>query len=216
MGEEVATGTVCRLCLIPLKGPAPGHTRLCDECFESLDEFGATESWETTPAEIDEQLTEDPVLTDDEFELRVVAYMDTVRQNVQRFGVHIQGVTDKPQFAYTVGLNDLQRPEVIVFSLPWEGASAILNDIAKRVRDDGWTIPVGEPVEGIVSGFPVVFIQVDQENISKYFGVGRRYAGGEFTTSPLQLVWPDPNGKFPWDDEWDPKYSDFQPLLGTL
>lgn len=49
IGQEMATGAICRVCLIPLDGDAPGHTRLCTECYADELACGEVEPWEVTP-----------------------------------------------------------------------------------------------------------------------------------------------------------------------
>ena len=52
IGEEVAIGELCRVCLLPLYGDPPGHTRVCEECYEDELYDETLDEWEAEPAKL--------------------------------------------------------------------------------------------------------------------------------------------------------------------
>lgn len=69
------------------------------------------------------------------------AYLCNARKTMRRHGVFVQGVLADspldPPYVYSTGfqLLDPPRPEVIVFGVPVHGASAVVNQVYRRVRD---------------------------------------------------------------------------------
>ena len=67
----------------------------------------------------------------------------------------------------------------------------------------------------IADGLEVVFLPVALPAYNEYLG----YANWFYADLPapypaLQMVWPDPNGVFPWQPGYDARFRRAQPLLG--
>lgn len=114
---------------------------------------------------------------------------------------------DKPGFAYTVGLIHYDHPEVIVFGLPPTTAHSILGDVAERVKAGEMLLPNSTWEDFTANGLPAKFIVAKTDDLNL---CGRYFE--EFTA--LQLVWPDKEGRFPWEPGWDKKFDAHQSLLG--
>lgn len=117
-------------------------------------------------------------------------------------------VVDGPDgAASTVGLTTRGLPELVVLGLPAEVGGALLHDLAERLlHGDLADVEVadGEPVDGLLDGRPPVLLTVRQDLPSP--------AAGVFGTARLrQLVWPDRDGRMPWDPGF--AHADLQPLL---
>jgi hypothetical protein len=141
-------------------------------------------------------------------------YLHRVAAIVREHGWAVQGVhggAESPPFAYTVGLTNFDRhPELVIFGVPQDTAAAILNELSGRVRA-GERFTAGQRLEGLVeTDSPMVLLAVADP--ASHLAVARRLLGEELTA--LQVVWPDPAGRFPWEPAHDPRFLVMQPLLG--
>jgi Domain of unknown function (DUF4262) len=102
-------------------------------------------------------------------------------------------------FAYTIGLwHTFCRPEVVMFGLEREGMGHWLNACVKRGRDHGWPAE-SEEFAGVLDGFPVQLRPVHVSWHDALFGTAWRFYRG-IAVPVLQLVWPDRNGVWPWQE----------------
>jgi hypothetical protein len=143
---------------------------------------------------------------------RIRAYLAEQRRRIAEHGWVVQGVfgTDEhpsPLFAYTVGLVGSGHPELIVYGLPLEVASSILNDLAEHVAAGG-RLHAGDRLTRDESDYGMVLVAVDD---TAPLGLARGVYGPEVRA--LQLVYPDDEHRMPWDDGCDP-YVASLPLLG--
>lgn len=137
-------------------------------------------------------------------------------EDIAEYGVHIVHVPDSdsgPGFSFTIGLwHQFGQPEVIAFGLPEEVAHELLNAIADEA-DDGRTFRDGEKHDELLVGYPVRFVAVPPDARASYFGLAEwAYAGEPFEC--VQLVWPDKQGRWPWDDAVRDGFRTGQPVLG--
>lgn len=141
-------------------------------------------------------------------------YLRNMQQKIDEFGWGLQGVFPTvhdpdpgPSFTYTVGLTAYRKhPEFIVFGLG-QAAGHLLNDLGGRVRD-GQDFAAGQELTDLAN-MPCRLVHV--VDVRPYMTITRRMFHG---VRGLQLVWPDPEGRFPWEDGYstNPKT---QPLLGV-
>lgn len=124
-----------------------------------------------------------------------------------------------PDFAYTVGFTrTLDLPEFIIFGLPVQTLHGILWDVfralkAGKVPEDGlhWS--------GLIKGYDCVLrrvhpTQVIREHFNSalwFRGDPADHGGGPLTA--FQIVWPDRDGRFPWDAGCAQEVRDDQPAL---
>ncbi|GIG03198.1 hypothetical protein Cci01nite_82910 [Catellatospora citrea] len=107
----------------------------------------------------------------------------------------IAGGTD---FAYTVGLwHTFRRPEAVMFGLDGKGMRHWLNDYVNHGREQGWP-EENEPVQGVVEDFPTQLRPVHGSWHDALFGTAYRFYRGPVPFQ--QLVWPDRNGLWPWEE----------------
>lgn len=153
-------------------------------------------------------------LTPEELAERQAAFMVAVKEKIDLYGWMIQmvGAGDgEPQFAYTVGLFSRNfEPEIICFTLPQDTVHGLLNDVARRTSE-GLSLKGGMVFDDLAN-LPMTLIEVDNEKLRDYFGTAIRFYKGPVFPA-VQLVWPDPEGRFPWDEGYDPEGYP-QPLLG--
>ncbi|MFP5218882.1 MAG: DUF4262 domain-containing protein [Actinomycetes bacterium] len=117
-------------------------------------------------------------------------------------------VVDGPDgAASTVGLTPRGLPELVVLGLPTDVGGALLHDLAERLLSGdlaGEGVGDGEPIDGLLDGRAPVLLTVDRDLPSP--------AAEVYGTARLrQLVWPDADGRMPWDDGF--AHPDLQPLL---
>lgn len=118
-----------------------------------------------------------------------------------------------PAFAYTVGLFGLGHPELLVFSLPPEAATSVLNGFGERVRSGEHLIP-GQLLT--LSGGHHGFVAEEVPNPGEIvLGANDFYKRPPHASVPvLQLSYDDGGGRFPWDAGYP--CPEMQPRPGTF
>lgn len=138
---------------------------------------------------------------------------EQIYQNIEKFGWHVTGVfagKDTPPFCYSIGIQNSDMPEIIIFGMNIKNAGQIINYIGNLMMD-GKKFKVGESYDGIIK-VPVKFLNVTQENIEEHmFGATDYHNGSSFDA--LQMVWADEKGNFPWDDDFEEKFKGYQKLM---
>jgi len=131
--------------------------------------------------------------------------------NIREYGWHVVMVPDDdvgPGFAYTVGthLRTLQ-PEILMMGLPMELAHGLLNGIAEYLMDGGTIVPEQRYPDFIV-GRDVIFRPIHETQYRDYLGCANwfyRPLGRPFPA--VQCFWPDSQGRFPHEADFDPRYA---------
>lgn len=124
------------------------------------------------------------------------------------------GVDDPgPPFAYTIGLFGLGHPELLIFGVPPELATDILNAFGRRIHDGENLLP------GQLCTLPGVHHQFVVEHVPNPGEIV--FVANEFYERPaeasvpaLQLTYDDGYGVFPWDEAYGAKEA--QPRPGTF
>jgi len=138
-----------------------------------------------------------------------------ILSDMKEHGFHValfNGDGYSPSFAYTIGLyKTYGYPELICFgfgldllhSVLWEGKHLL----DKEPQPDQST---GYP--NFLEGFDIRFVTVDEARYQDYFGYAAWfYKSWNFPA--LQIVWPDKNALYPWDENFNPDWKAAQPLL---
>ncbi len=138
---------------------------------------------------------------------------------IERQGWHhlsVDGAAGEPGYAFTLG-HFLKRdhPELIVVGLKDTLASRLLDSAAVGITGLGRRLRPFQVYGDIADGLEVVFLPVALPAYNEYLG----YANWFYADLPapypaLQMVWPDPNGVFPWQPGYDARFRRAQPLLG--
>lgn len=117
-----------------------------------------------------------------------------------------------PDFSYTSGFSvNHGYPEIILFSLSREVSASILWDFWRDL-EAGKRPPSGEKVRGIFGNADAVLLPVAKSAYSEHLGWNRWFYGGD-DFECLQLVWPDRDGRFPWEGDFNDRFADSQPDL---
>jgi hypothetical protein len=143
---------------------------------------------------------------------------------IDEFGWHVMKVfandPGQPEFAYTTGLwKNYGHPELLIVGVPLDRAQAIINEMGGDIRDGVRRFQPGGPVQDVVDGFGVYFVDFAWKHVGEYFGWALWYYGDYLENREqfpiLQCVWPAKgNGSYPWDPDWPEELRDWQPVLG--
>ena len=149
-------------------------------------------------------------------------YEQDILDTIEAHGWFCMGVFDPhggaPEFAYSIGFTEtLKQPEFIIFGLPGETANAILWAVFHSLKSG--RVPVdGERWPDLVEGYDCVIRRVHPTQVTReYLNSAIWYWGdpavrGEPLTA-YQIVWPDRDGRFPWDAGCAQWVRDHQPAL---
>jgi len=139
-----------------------------------------------------------------------------ITENIEKYGCHLAllSPTDYlPGFAYSIGLyQKFQHPELICFGLDQNVLGAVLNHARDLIQAGERLVP-GVEYAGFLEGYGVQFTEVDPDYYPNYVGYGCWYYGPSLNFPLYQLVWPDKQHHFPWDDAFNPNWKRKQPLL---
>jgi hypothetical protein len=113
----------------------------------------------------------------------------------------VESSDDVPAWAYTIGLwHSLGSPEVAMFGLRGPDMQRWINVIGRQIRD-GRPLDPQRQLDGVLpGGFPLVVQPVHPGWYPFYFGAAMRFYRHRPPLPIVQVVWPDRDGRFPWDD----------------
>ena len=144
----------------------------------------------------------------DEIERRVRADIDAHGWHV----VKIEGDDQAPAWAFTIGLQEtFEHPEILVAGMPIDQLHALLNRIGDLLRAGNRFEPE-QHVHSILEGFACAFKGVDERWYQTFAGNAAWHARDR-GLDLLQCFWPDPEGRFPWDEAFPAELRPLQPLL---
>ena len=105
-----------------------------------------------------------------------------------------------------------RSPELAMAGLPQGDEHLLINDIGERVRS-GLRLRPGDRIEDLLtSGLALRVREIHPSWYRTMFGYATWFARRP-PLPLLQVVWPDPAGRFPWDDGFDADFSSAQPRL---
>jgi hypothetical protein len=137
--------------------------------------------------------------------------------DVERVGWHVGGAyedEDGPGFAYSVGLfHTFDHPEIIIIGVHAVEAARIINIIGLQVQA-GTRFEANDLSDDVAEGLPVAFLMVPKDSYREYLGYAVWFYGG-LNFSTLQCVWPDTAGLFAWQDGYDHRFDQMQPILAV-
>lgn len=139
-------------------------------------------------------------------------------RNVRERGCHIVGIPDgDPEFAFSIGLYlNYGHPEIIIIGLDGRDAAVIINDIRDRAAK-GHKFADGDVCDDLLVDQKVCFVEVPLEAYGDYLGTAIWFYENLPRAFPcLQMVWPDREGRFPWDAGAGQDFKDYQAVLRTF
>ena len=127
-----------------------------------------------------------------------------------------------PEFAVTPTLTESNPPRVAGLVLSEGGAPAGHYDfkifapqaraVIQRLVREGRVFQADSESNDVLKGYACAFRTVDKTHYHEYLGYARWFYGGD-DFPVLQLVWPDKNGRFPWDADFADSLRWSQPVL---
>ena len=132
---------------------------------------------------------------DDDSDRKLLADVDSHGWHL----VAIRDAPDDPPYVFSVGIyHTLGQPELCIFGLSSANAmGTILNGIGELMRG-GETFQDWHESEDVLEGYACMFRRVDPRHYAEYFGYARWFHESD-DFPMLQCVWPDREGRFPWD-----------------
>ena len=146
----------------------------------------------------------------DEHEAQLLADID-------RFGWCVMKIAnDKgPDFAYSVGIfRTLGHPEILMFGLPPATMHRLINDVGNRVRA-GARYVAGQRTDEFLEGYDVTFRAVPPFQYAGHLGWATWFYDGEDFPA-LQMVYPDRDRRWPWEEGVSQVFRDVQPILADI
>jgi hypothetical protein len=140
---------------------------------------------------------------------------EQIRADVERNGFHLGVIPPEagtPGWAFTIGLGErFGHPELLAFAPDPDFLGRLVATLAQRVRG-GDRFQAGCTYGGVLSDREVAMREVERTWYACFLGnVAWHYGGEDFAA--LQCFWPDRSGLFPWDEGFDPRWREQQPLL---
>ena len=140
-------------------------------------------------------------------------YFKKIYENIAKDGFHTTYVMEElnfTPFGYSTGIfENFKIPELFISGLPNGLTTGLTKNYAERYKFG--TVPLNEKIEDLFERFPVYFIEVENESLTDYVLTSKKHYGNkEFRY--LQLIFPDLNGNFPNELNYD--YD--QEILGNV
>jgi len=131
-----------------------------------------------------------------------------------------------PHYCYTVGLVGKGLPDIIVVGLDVRTAMAAGDEIITRAMANlivGQTVPavggfkpfdLNKELLDVFKGTRAMLVDVPPAGAAKRSLLAHDYAAAmDKAPDLIQLVWPDRNGRLPFEDGADPRLIAVQPVL---
>ena len=137
--------------------------------------------------------------------------------DVMSYGWHVPYILEDesgPGYAFSVGLYlKFGHPEILVMGLPQPVAHKFINLVAGHVAS-GRVFRPRESTEDLAQGFACSFIPILVDHYQEYLGYDLWFYRSLKQPFPaLQLVWPDKQGRLPWESGYDETFYRAQRLL---
>ena len=143
---------------------------------------------------------------------------DKVREDIRTHGWSDMSIFPVKEdgtvaFNYSVGFTVRDHPEVMVMGLDYRTMHGILGTVYEQIKSGTRFIP-DTYFNFVLNKHRVAFVEVTNivEDTEYPMSMSRRIMGPD--VKGLQLVWPDEKDLFPWDEGFDEKLREFQPLQG--
>ena len=141
-------------------------------------------------------------------------------RNVREHGCHIVGINGDekgPGYAFSIGLFvNYGQAEVVIFGFEGRVAARIINVVRDRAAA-GQKFVAGDLSDDFLVDYKVSFVEVPLRVYSDYLGTAIWFYRKSPRPFPcLQMVWPDREGRFPWQTGYDAGLKDLQPVLKSI
>ncbi|MFB9262131.1 DUF4262 domain-containing protein [Bradyrhizobium erythrophlei] len=142
---------------------------------------------------------------------------EKILRDVRTYGCHVVQVLSDgsaPEYAFSVGLYlNYGQAEVAIFGLDRRDAANVINDVCARAAA-GRIYVAGDVCDDLLADRRLCFADVPDSAYPPYFGTALWFYGTTRRPFPvLQMVWPDLDGRFPWESGYDARLKKHQPVL---
>lgn len=140
----------------------------------------------------------------------------SILTSIAEYGWAVIGIPEDdegPSYSFSVGMSyTLGVPELLIVGQKPENAQGLINHVGELIRE-GRRFTAGERADGVLEGYQAVFVTVDPRHYREYLGYACWINRGlDFPV--LQIVCPDREGRFPWDDGYPSELLWQQRVLG--
>jgi Domain of unknown function (DUF4262) len=141
-------------------------------------------------------------------------------RNVRKHGCHIVGLPSGKRgagYAFSIGLfANYCHSELILFGLHMDDEARIINDVRDRVAA-GRTYAAGDVCDDLLVDRRICFVEVPLSAYRDYLGTAIWFYAKSPRPFPcLQIVWPDLDGRFPWETGCNEHVKRVQPVLRSF
>ncbi|MGE8795972.1 DUF4262 domain-containing protein, partial [Leptospira terpstrae] len=126
--------------------------------------------------------------------------------------LHVMEDEENPCFSYSIGIQKVSnQSEIIITGLKFELTHSIINNYNNQIKL-GKSFKTDTFYSGFLENFDVMFKNVNKIYFKEYFGWARwLYKGDNFNA--LQLIYPDVDGIWPWQENASTDFKWFIPNL---
>jgi hypothetical protein len=131
-------------------------------------------------------------------------YFKLVYENIEKYGFHTTYVMEEngfTPFGYSTGIyKSFGVPELFISGLPNGLTTELIKNYAERFKSK--KVPINQKIDDLIDRFSVYFIEIKNELLTEYtLSSFKFYENSDFKC--LQLIFPDLNGHFPNETEYD-------------
>jgi hypothetical protein len=137
--------------------------------------------------------------------------------NVREHGCHLLSIAadaEGPGYVFSIGLYlNYAHAELVMFGLDPDDACAVINLVRDRAAA-GRCYAAGDVGDDLLLDRTVCFVEVPLSAYAEYLGTAIWFYAKLPKPFPcLQIVWPDQEGRFPWEAGCDARLKGYQPVL---
>jgi hypothetical protein len=140
-------------------------------------------------------------------------YFKQVYDNIENIGYHTTAILEEKNFtpfAYSTGIfENFKIPELFISGLGPNLSGQLIKNYAEKYKFG--EIPLNQKIDNFTELFDVCFIEVNNNDLQDYVLTSIKYYENHYYKY-LQLVFPDLNGNFPNE----PNYNYDQKIIGIL
>lgn len=140
--------------------------------------------------------------------------IDGIREHIGTTGWSVLNIVPTEEdpdvrFSYTVGLTEtFGHPEIYIVGLDHQTAHAILNELGAAIRK-GKSFDQAMMSDEVLQGYPAAFRPITEITAILHSEIARA-ALKDVKFEATQMFYPDRKGKFPWDDDCNPRFVEMQ------
>lgn len=131
-------------------------------------------------------------------------YFNQVYDNIKSNGYHTTAIMEEKNFtpfAYSTGIfENFKIPELFISGLGPNLSGEIIKNYTEKYKFG--EVPLNKRIDNLTDKFPVYFIKLNNKDLKEYVLTSIKfYEKRDYEY--LQLVFPDLNGKFPNDNNYE-------------